>query len=807
MIDLNQYPSSSSLGFVRLIAAIVCAGSCCVAFSQTPPVVPAPVATQTADRTGTFLKSQWAINANHALIWDGVPYIPVGSRIDADVASVTAADANKIKDVIVDVPANGTGWLETVKALEEKKMHYLLRINSLAPMAHGFTIEPQGYRIPGISKKTHIELPMPGIDSALVILAAQRDGRIASQARVPIINGKLEYDADPGPNFEHILLIYPEMDSVELPDYWETMDAHRDQLLASIRKANLGAGMRGLVNPIGKAVALPGRELAFVPTSPFFHLELRNFLEEKYKSVQTATRSWSIIGSDLDSFDAIARLVPLWNGDRGVPNYLDPTTNKIYNSDRRYSNAWGDIASVIQTAGARRFDRLVTSIRSVANVPVVQEWAGWSSPYETKQPAIDGLGMRSTGSTQAAVLDSACRATSSLLRWANSGWLLATDVDLEGGAPDTLPAVLDDLSGLGARGFFVRSDSADVLKTIAAENERKSSDPGLPTSSPTAVFYPENATNPANPQHLAGTSWWLPTPEDGNRIDLGTQFYAYRTAKETAIWAVKPGRYKLRMIDPKKALFRTIDSTDCDPKIVKLGVEVNISQLPLIITGIDDIPIPEAAYVETAGQVDVLQKIATTNHQDVLAASVAFRTAIEAFEKNPGGSFPQMRTELYRLSYQLGDYIWQEAERTTKTNFSEAATVTGASGTRCLMLDTQIAPGPEGYYAEYPIPVRSREPQEVWIAARIPAGRRKDITVSIGDQILKLPDAPVTLYGQGIGWYKLGTTRLAGNLSTMRIIVNSEGAPIAIDTILLTPSPFTPTDVRPPLPSIDLGKK
>jgi hypothetical protein len=503
----------------------------------------------------------------------------------------------------------------------------------------------------------------------------------------------------------------------------------------------------------------------------------------------------------LDTFDQIAKLVPLWNGDRGVAYFLDPTTNKVYPTDRRYSNAWGDIANVIQLAGARRFDRLVSSIKSVVNVPVVQEWAGWSSPYETDTPAIDGIGMRASGTSPSAVIDSACRATSSILRWKTKGWLLATDVDLgQGDVATQLPLVLDDLAGLGSRGFFVRADTAALLKAIPGESERKAADASLSTLSLTGVFYPENATNPANPQRLAGSSWWLPTPADGNRIDLGSLFYGYRMPNETVIWAVKPGRYKLRMTDGKKAVFTTTDGSDPQAKIVKGGVELNLNELPLRISGTSEIPIPEAAYVEAVSQFDAMQKVAAKQQRDVLDEVLAFRSALSAFEQNPGGSFATMRLEVYRLGYKLGDFIWQEAERTNTTNFSESSLYAGASGTKALILDTRIDPGPDGYYAEYQIPVRSEEEQEVWIAAKIPAERHDDIIVQVGGQVLKLPEAPIVRYGQGLGWYKLGTTRLAGNLSKVRISVASAGPAIVLDAILITPHPFTPKAVQPPLP-------
>jgi hypothetical protein len=154
------------------------------------------------------------------------------------------------------------------------------------------------------------------------------------------------------------------------------------------------------------------------------------------------------------------------------------------------------------------------------------------------------------------------------------------------------------------------------------------------------------------------------------------------------------------------------------------------------------------------------------------------------------------------------NYLWIEAERPKATNFSEVDSVPGASGLSGLVLDTRIESGSaEGYYADYQIPVLTTAEQEVWVAARIPEERRGDVTLAIADQILKFPSDYVALYGQGLAWYKLGTTVLKGNMTNIRIQVNSGGAPMAFDAILLTPIPFTPSATIPPMPIIKPAPK
>jgi len=66
---------------------------------------------------------------------------------------------------------------------------------------------------------------------------------------------------------------------------------------------------------------------------------------------------------------------------------------------------------------------------------------------------------------------------------------------------------------------------------------------------------------------------------------------------------------------------------------------------------------------------------------------------------------------------------------------------------------------------------------------------------------MHLTGDPLSLYGAGFGWYKLGTTRIAGNMTKLRVQFDTAGnAEIAIDTFLVTPGNFKPNGVTPPDP-------
>ncbi len=744
--------------------------------------------------------ASWKVNEHHALLWNNEPYIPVGVRIDTDDASIQSVKSGGIGDVLVKLPT-GVDWSGTVKKLEGNGLRYLISVDGLAPGAKGIAVEPQTYRITGLTESRKVEFPLPGASNALAVLVTARDATVIKSVRVPIVEGRFTYDAELQGGMEHILLVYPEVVTQSRPDYWERFDVQRDQLLTALKKANVGPGFRGLVNPMGDYVAFQAGN--FVPTSTYFRMEFRQFLENRYRNVETLQRAWALSANDLTTFDLVARLVPLWSGSRGIPYAWDPVTDRQYRCNNRASTIWADVQSTVNAAAARRFDRLVAAIRQIADVPVVQDWRGWAAPYEASKPSLTGVGIRAHGSTPSALAESAGRGASSLLRWPFSGWMVATDIDtgkVEESSP--LGNAISDLGAMGARGFFFRTSHPDWLAA-----EMKSTDLTLSQWSPTPLFFPESASNPASPQRLPSGRYWLPSPIGGNRVDLGSSFFAYRYGDResafTAIWTTGgTGRVKMRLSEPKLAKFTTLDGSDPKVKLSKNGAEVTLGQFPLIVSGTEEVPIPEAAFAETAAKFGELKKLAEALKRDIATEEYAFRDASQAFERSPGGSFIQMRRAYWTATVRLAPYIWLEAETSRTTNFSEVLTVSGANSSAVLALTSPSTLDARGFFAEYTVPVRS-EDVEIWVAARISPAARKSLRVNVGGQELTALEEPSRPYGPGFAWYRMGPTTMRG--ASMKItlqVFGDDANDVWVDTVLITPPSMAP---RGPLPPELLG--
>ena len=750
-------------------------------------------------------EARWSINPNHVVLWNGTPYIPFGLRIDADEGQIDAAKKAGIQDLIVDCPTAGDAMKHAVAKLEANGLRYLLSINTLAPSSRGVMVEPQGNRFTGITAKRQLNFRIPGAEEALVVLAVRRDGTIQNTQRVKGANGSFTVEVNPPNDLEHVALIYPLTSTLAQLDAWEGFDAHRDAVLIALKKAQLGKGLRGILNPLGNFAGRNGPR-SFVPNSRLFRFEYAAYLKATYRNPETCMKAWVMAGTSEKTFDQLARLVPLWVGARGVATLWDPTDNQLYPCDMRRSLIWRDIDVVMSQAEARRGERLITAIKRIADVPVIQEWVGWEPIYEGASHGLDGIGMRPGGTTLSAIADSGCRAASSLFRWARSGWLLATQIDVPVSpeAAGQFGPIVDDLLSMGVRGGFVRTQDAGLRGAVLSAANTKGADGSLAQWTAKPIYFPESAANPAVAMRLPAGSWWLPCPADGNRLDLGSGFHGYRLdlagGSAVALWSRQgPMRVKLHMLQTKDAQFRTVDGSDPQPKSVKNGVEVNLTELPLVISGIDEIPIPEPAFNELGGRFAAMLEEASRRMMDTSEEQFLFRDHMNGYARNPGGNYLEMRAIAQKLSNRLSRYLWLEAETTRESNFSEVQAVPGISNGNALSLRTQLQTQEALYTADYSVTTRSEAELEVWIAARIGPGDREKIRLSIGGQDLKIEGEPVSGYGPGFAWYSLGKTRLPkGQIKVVLKVTAPDGADLAIDTLLFFPGSFRPNGIIPP---------
>ncbi len=745
--------------------------------------------------TSQSLAAAWTVAGDGSLMWEGQPYTPVGLRIPGTIDAINRAEQSGCKDVLVDLPLDGVQWANVVRELESRKMRYLISIDSLAPMARGIAVEPEGYRVPKIKGPTRVEFSLTNADFAIAALVYAKDGAVEWIKREGL---KFNFFSDvvgtEKSDLEQLLLVYPHLEQLSFPDYWSGLDRHRDQLLRVMMSAKFGPGLRGFLNPLGELSHFPNRNQRFIPTDPLFRIEFESYLRKKYSSAAPVIRTWNLKGTDFDTLREMTGLIPLWGGSRGIGHCFSLDTGEFYTADMRRSLYWDDLFSVVQQTSVERYTRLIEGMRQIANVPIIQDWRGWNGPYQSRDCPLTGVGAMVAGDTALEVAETIGRTISSTLSTGRALWLPATQIQL---GKRSWEAALQDSAAIGAKAWFFEPTEGLAISDLSSRGQQVAGQ-AISSGALRPLFFPESATHAANTMKLPNGLVWLPAPGDGDRVDLGAGYDAYRyKGKDAAyfvIWSPGgPRRVLLHHQEPKALTFESVDGTDPKVKVTKKGVEVTIGTWPLVIRGSEEISIPADAVNETLNQFSGFKTMVgpglASLEQDVLA----FQDAVASFDRSPGSSFIAMRRSIAKLNLMVSPFQWVEAESSRDHTFSEVMQVFGASNNNVLNLTSKINLPIVPIYARYAMSAHVAGTHSVWIAARIPKNVEKSVSVMVGDRIFKLSGSPTQLYGEGFGWYRVGELDLPKDRIDVEVRVAGADTPkVALDVIALAPGDFKP---------------
>ncbi len=746
--------------------------------------------------------SLWQINENHALIWDQKPYLPVGLNIDGAVSEIEKASADGIKDVVVSLSSDGRNWKDVFSALEDRGMRYFVSIDSLPPMRENVVVDPAGYRIPEISRKTTVTLDFPGAKEVLLVLVAQRDSTIRWSKRVPVIDGQIQQTIDPLVDIPHVLLAYPLQVSAEVTDYYDGLDEHRDKVLAAFQGSKPGSGYRGLMNPFGFGARFVDENTTCIPTSKLYQAELANFLEIKYSGVSTALHAWGFSTNDVSTFADLARLIPLWSDTRGVGALWDIETDKITTVDRKTSLAWRDIHEAMRIVAGRRAKNLIENIKATTQGPVFAAWSGWSGPYQEPNPIINGVITTPNSRSMSSIISDAAFPISTILRSSASMVAMSTHVELRTTSPD-IGNIVSELEGLGYRGWYFRTSDPAKRKQIAKLAQEHVADTSSSEWKVQGLFYPEAASDPAAPTRLRGGIWWLPAPIKGTRLNIGSGIDGYQAENETILWSTDEPKKVSFMIPVADNLSVTTlegQAVEFKRKKKEREVELLLPTSPIIFKGIDTTPVPTSAVIETTNaltvMLDTMDNVVNTGGGE----KYQFADTVKSLERDPGIAFKTLRAQLYRIAPKAAPYVWIAASRSTNHNFGNVGPAVGSAYDNVLLLSNRFMPNQGFFFADYPLQPRVPGSHEVWLAARIPEFARDKIRVLAGDRLLGPPSNPVSFYGDGFAWYKFGDIELQKGITNFRVeLPQLTNSGIALDIICLANPGFRPQGPRQPL--------
>jgi hypothetical protein len=255
---------------------------------------------------------------------------------------------------------------------------------------------------------------------------------------------------------------------------------------------------------------------------------------------------------------------------------------------------------------------------------------------------------------------------------------------------------------------------------------------------------------------------------------------------------------KLFLADPKAVTVEALDGSEVRIRVRKDSIELEITETPLIFSGVQDIPVPEASYEEMAllltalfGNFGLL--VDPGGDQEFL-----FAQNVSAFKRNPIGGYAALVRQFNTLAPRAAPFMWIEAEKSPETNFGEPRFVPGASNGDCLILESKLSTA-KGYYARYPLKPRQNVDHEFWIAADIPPALRDAVTLTVGGTELKITETPIQYYGMGLAWYKLGSAKMSDTTEVRLQVKREISEPIKVDVLVASPVPFRPDGGRLPV--------
>lgn len=743
------------------------------------------------------VSSPWSTNPNNTLLWDGKPYLPIGVRVAGTPDEIERASQAGIKDFLVELPADGTGWDQAIALLEKKGARYTILISSAAPGTECIVVEPQSYRREGLQSRFSLDVPISGASRVLALLAAKRDGTMRWSQEFPVTDGVAKVVGDAS-GTEQVLLLYPQMKTLGVPDFWDGFDQRRDSVLRALKQAKPGPGLRGIVNPLGTVVDFPDRTNGSIPTSPLFQLEFESRLTERYRAIPNLTRAWGMGTNDIENFHQASRLVPLWAGSRGVGALWDPKTRKVYSADQLRSEIWNDIRETIAGSVDRRMNRLVQAIRQAADVPVIQEWAGWDGPYTLKSQMMAGTGGKIDAATFETLDSSASEPASTVLR-RGSGVLMATSIALPGGDDRrlSLQDIVRETEDMGYRGWFFQPGKDGDLAEIASLAASRSNDTAAAGMPVQALFYPLGAHNPAQPSRVPGTRmWWLPSPGEGDKIDFGSGILGYRVSggREplVALWTRSGARkVRLRAREPKALVFRTIDGSNPDIKVAKKHVEVTLTTSPLLVINPSELPVPEESAVEVSELIKKLIEVYQLRVDAGGAETFQMRENLRVFEDNPGPAYLALVDQLRRLLARAAPFVWIEGEAVREHTFSDIVSAQGASAGRVIRLDSRLPAPEKGYTLSFQYELPAAKTVKVWVAARVSDEAAQGLRMTAQGDSTREIGAPVEAYGDGFAWRCLGDLVLSHGQNNIKLYADRPGL-VDIDVLVLADDGFKP---------------
>ncbi len=829
-----------------LVGVLLVASACSFAQMSSPKVA----------NQGTYIdgaKNQhiWSINEAHGMTWKSDPFVPVGglfesrymadptdANLAADQAALDKIKAAGITDIILSAgkpltDSSPSSLQKMIDYLDQNGFTYGIDINDgpKTPLT-GYIISPNLYRMAGPSEEMVITRKWPNVDSAIWIVVSKFDGKIIHNGGAVVSSGTVSIRLPQPLGEADILIVYPHiaMPISSLSDLWGSYDDYRDKLLAFFKQVKLGPGLRFVRDPVVCRLSAADDLGSFLPDSPRFRVGFEAYLSTNYGHVGSLGAAWGL-NDPVESFEVAARLMPMWNGSRGMPVAYDMDSIGMYSVDTGASRAWMDLTKYKHNSLQEKLAGMADVFkREIAKVPVIYTAPGYNSVYCSPFSAggFDGLSPYGRGLGEYPVKAGAGVARMLVDECAKSMWLVAGAANAS--SPESpkpaysdgraLSGSLDMLRELGCKGFYVDAlqsvsssgyslaEQADQLKALA-DFKTKVASPKAVEYQPTIVSFPMYPETGARITRLLPGAWWLPTQRPGRTSHIGDAVGSYTIIGQdwSCFWS-GIGPMTISFPKPRSGVPVVTFPPGEDVKKKKGGsFSVELSATPLVIQGVDFtalFPLESAS-----AEIDKLAKLipeADKRNVDVKAARSLLERA-RGMLKNQGTmvAFEMAYTSISDLLSKMGGDAWIEGETCDLQSFGGPSAYAGASNSQVLLLDTDQEPPLAPYTASFVFQTKTDASYDLWIASTPPdVASPASYTVNdTGWAPLKPVDGSELAYADGLCWYKFATVNLTPMKHVLRFKIDGRAPQggrykFALDAIMLTARGLRPDGVIVP---------
>lgn len=806
-------------------------------------------------------KHLWRVTPSHALLWDEKPFVPVGGLFQVKSWSPTGTDSDLVEDLAALKRLRAAGvrdiYLQPFKGgLTQVRPARVQQVITAAE-AEGFTygisladgprtplmgyqILPARYLQDVSSEGGLARFPIQNLASALWCLADPGTGQILNSGQADSVaeGARVSVPAQQGRNR---LVLFPERlffpgSEAGLPNVWEGFDKYRDDLLTLFSQVKLGPGFRFFSDPLTINLSLTGEARQVVPSGAAFASEWALYLSHRYATIASLEEKWAITdrGAIKDFTDA-AQLLPLWWGGKGLPQFYHRGNSAFLPARDTISSFWQDLESFKAESIRAYMNQLSVALkRGIADVPVVYRSRGYSPLFNAvvAQAGFDGVGIEAYGATTEPISYVSAETYAQIVEAPRPLWLPVLSTQESRIPTSTQPgfsskrwlySIFDALRETGARGFYVDgariADPARQAYDLSGQPEQLAwlseygqqlTVMGLAAAAPPsdkAVFYPRNQTA-LQPKALQDGGWLLPTDKPFKLYDFGPAGNAYSLSEPDGpiyyLWnPTGPRQIKLKI--PKQATLPGAQPIYWLPRDQgvqnKDTITLTIGPEPIRLYNFASFPLPQEAFTETYARGEkLLAEVVKRKLNEATLYQVQLHNIKQRYRPEVTSTAYQTLLDLQRIVAALGDlvrpYYWAEAENVVGYTFDQVEERPGASGGRVLV-STSRAPGVPPAVTTFAVSINIENAVHLYVAASPTASFHVRLDgLPFAGVDAPLPKAFGVPYALGaLRWFDCGAVVIPRGVHKIEVIADG---PMALDTLLLTPSPYVPNGALPP---------